>query len=89
MENRILSPEECEILSPDAVKLIYRYIHRQSVPSDIIEKTLLNALVVSRMNQCIVNAEMLSLLMERISEFEGMPILDMDIDSADMTYRYC
>ena len=89
MENRILSPEECEILLPDAVKLIYRHIHRQSVPSDIIEKTLLNAVVVSRMNQCFVNAEMLTLLMEKISEFEGMPIIDIDSDSADMTYRYC
>ena len=88
MENRILSPEECEVLSPDAVNLIYKHIHRQSVPSDIIEKTLLNALVVSRMNKCYINAEMLSLLLEKISEFEGMPIMDIETDDSDMLYRY-
>jgi hypothetical protein len=89
MGSRVLSREECEILSPEAVGLVYKYIHSQYSPPEIIEKALLQAVVIAKMNQCRVDANTISFIMEKISEYEGIPLFDPDNDEQDAINRYC
>ncbi|MDR1966775.1 MAG: hypothetical protein LBQ36_08700 [Synergistaceae bacterium] len=89
MNTRVLSREEREALSSGAVELIYKYMHNDYCSPDIIEKTLLHAVVVSRLNQCLVDAGTLSLLIEKISEYEGVPLFDPSHGGTDASSRYC
>jgi hypothetical protein len=89
MGSRVLSREECEVLSPEAVQLVYKHIHSQYCPADIIEKTLLQAVILAKMNQCRVDANTISFIMEKISEYEGSPLFDPDNDTDDTISRYC
>ena len=89
MENRILSREEWETLSPDTIELIYKHIHRQYVSSDVIEKVLLQAVILARLNQCCVDAGTLSLLLEKVSEYEGVSFPDPEEDEKNFSRRYC
>jgi hypothetical protein len=84
---RVLSKEEWDSLSSGAVELIYKYLNKDCCPPDIIEKTLLHAVVVSKLNQCLVDANTLSFLIEKISEYEGIPIMDPEREGA--AGRYC
>jgi hypothetical protein len=89
MMSRILSREEDESLSPEAVKLVYRHIHSQYCAPDILEKVLLQAIIVSRINQCKVDERMLSFLIEKISEYEGVPVFDPAGGDESDACRYC
>jgi hypothetical protein len=89
MSTRVLSKEEREALSSDAVELIYKYLNNDYCSQDVIEKTLLHAVVVSRLNQCLVDAGTLSFLMEKISEYEGVPLFDPEHDGENAANRYC
>ena len=89
MEKRILSREEWDLLAPDAVELIYRHIYNQHISSDILEKTMLQAVIIARMNQCRIDAQTLSYLIEKISEYEGLPVFDSDENGEDIINRYC
>ncbi|MDR3332277.1 MAG: hypothetical protein LBT08_06595 [Synergistaceae bacterium] len=89
MGSRLLSREENDSLSPEAVRLVYRHIHSQYCTPDIMEKVLLQAVLVSRINQCRVDEGMLSFLIEKISEYEGTPVLGPVSEDGDAAYRYC
>ena len=82
MSTRVLSKEEREALSPGAMELIYKYLYGDYCPADVIEKTLLHAIVVSKLNQCLVDAATLTYLIEKIAEFEGVPFLTPGDDQA-------
>jgi len=75
MSTRVLSREEREALSPGALELIYKYLNGNYCPAEVIEKTLLHAIVVSKLNQCLVDASTLTFLIEKIAEYEGVPFL--------------
>ncbi|MDR1884756.1 MAG: hypothetical protein LBQ56_00675 [Synergistaceae bacterium] len=89
MRSRILSREENESLSPEAVKLIYRHFHSHYCAPDILEKVLLQAVMVARINQCRVEEDMLVFLIEKISEYEGVPVFDPGDEGGSDAYRYC
>jgi hypothetical protein len=89
MGSRVLSREEREILSPEAIELVYKYIHSHYCSPDVIEKTLLQAVIIAKMNQCCVDVATVSFIMEKISEYEGSPLFDPDNDEKDMVNRYC
>jgi hypothetical protein len=89
MGSRVLSREEREVLSSEAVGLVYKHIHSQYTPPEIIEKTLLQAFVIAKMNQCRVDADTISFIMEKISEYEGIPLFDPNNDAQDTMNRYC
>ncbi|MDR2780346.1 MAG: hypothetical protein LBB28_04395 [Synergistaceae bacterium] len=89
MSTRVLSKEESEALSFGAVELIYKYMNDGYCTPEVIEKTLLHAVVVSRLNQCLVDAGTLSLLMEKISEYEGVPLFSPERDGEGNAGRYC
>jgi hypothetical protein len=89
MGSRVLSREESEALSPEAVELVYKYIHSQYCSPDIIEKTLLQAVIIAKMNQCSIDAGAVTFIMERISEYEGTPFFDPDSGAEDAMNRYC
>jgi hypothetical protein len=89
MNTRILSKEEKEALSPDATESIYKYLNSDYCPADILEKTLLHAVIISKLNQCLVDANTLSFLIEKISEYEGIPVFDPNRESDGAANRYC
>jgi len=89
MSARVLSREEREALSSGAVELIYKYLNNNYCSSDVIEKTLLHAIVVSKLNQCLVDTATLTFLIEKISEYEGVPLFGGELDGGDATSRYC
>jgi hypothetical protein len=89
MNTRILSKEEKEALSPDATESIYKYLHSDYCPPDILEKTLLHAVIISKLNQCLVDASTLSFLIEKISEYEGIPVFDPNREGDGAVNRYC
>ena len=80
MSTRVLSREEWEALSPEAAELIYKYLNGNYCPAEVIEKTLLHAIVVSKLNQCLVDTATLTFLIEKIAEYEGVPILTPGMD---------
>ena len=88
MGNRILSKEECELLLPEAIQVVYQYLHNQYYSSEVIEKALLQAMILARMNQCRIDAPTISFLLDRIAENEGTPIFDTDVDCGDFMNRY-
>ncbi|MDR1481866.1 MAG: hypothetical protein LBI74_04505 [Synergistaceae bacterium] len=89
MKSRILSREESNSLSSEAVKLVYRHFRDQYCDPDILEKVLLQAVMVARINQCKVDGSMLEFLIEKISEYEGVPVFGLaDEDGRDIC-RYC
>jgi hypothetical protein len=89
MGSRVLSREESDVLSPDAVELVYKHIHSQYCSPEIIEKTLLQAVIVARMNQCRIDAGAISFIMEKISEYEGAPLFDPENGAEGTMNRYC
>jgi hypothetical protein len=89
MGARILSGEERDSLSPDAVELVYKYMNNNYCTPDILEKSLLHAVVVSRLNQCLVNSETMALLIEKISEYEGVPVFNPEHSGEGAASRLC
>ncbi|MDR1515246.1 MAG: hypothetical protein LBS45_06090 [Synergistaceae bacterium] len=89
MGSRVLSREESQSLSPEAARLVYKFIHSQYCPAEIIEKALLQAVILAGMNQYRVDADTISFIMEKISEYEGVPLFDPDNGAEDTMGRYC
>lgn len=89
MNVRVLSREEHEWLSSEAARLAYRYIHSHYCTPDVIEKALMQAVIIAQMNQSVMDAGTLSLLVERISEFEGVSHFDPEKGEMDAAHRYC
>lgn len=89
MSIRVLSKEESEALSPDAIEIIYRNIHDPYCSMDVVEKTLLQAVVLARVNQCRIDAAAVSFLLEKISECEGLPAFDAENNGRDASNRLC
>jgi hypothetical protein len=89
MSTRVLSKEEREALSSGSVELIYKYLNNNYCSSEVIEKVLLHAIVVSKLNQCLVDVATLTFLIEKISEYEGVPLFGNESDGEDATSRYC
>lgn len=76
MEFRILSREERESLTPEAVQFIYRQIASSKLGYDVIEKTLLHAFLISRLNQCQLDEEMTEFLLERVRDNDDTLFID-------------
>lgn len=76
-------------MSPEAIDFIYRNINSPYCSADVIEKTLLQAIMLARMNQCRIDREALSFLLEKISECDGMPAFDAENNCWDASHRYC
>jgi hypothetical protein len=89
MSTRVLSKEEQEALSSEAVELIYKYFNNNYCSTDVLEKTLLHAIIVSKMNQCMVDVPTFTFLIEKISEYEGVPLFDPERDGEGATSKYC
>jgi hypothetical protein len=89
MRNRILSREENDSLSPEAVKLVYKHLCGQYCAPDILEKVLLQVVLVARINQCRVDGGMLEFLIEKISEYEGVPVFGPADEDGEDVCRYC
>lgn len=89
MGSRVLSREEREVLSPEAIELVYRHINSHYCSADVIEKTLLQAVIIAKMNQCRIDAATISFIMEKISEYEGSPLFDPESNEKDDMNRYC
>ena len=89
MRFRVLSREESESLSAEAMKFVYEAINNGYCTPDTVEKTLLQAVLLARMNQCRVDADTFSLLFERISELEDIAPDNPKRDGDSTTYRYC
>jgi hypothetical protein len=89
MSTRILSREERDALSSGAVELVYKYMHNSYCSTDVLEKSLLHAVMVSRLNQCLVDAGTMSFLIEKISEYEGVPLFDPEQSEEGAASRYC
>ena len=89
MRYRVLSREERESLSAEAVKFVYDAINNGYCSPETIEKTLLQAVILARMNQCRVDADTFSFLFERISEMEDVSLESLKSDGDNTTYRYC
>ncbi|MDR1650333.1 MAG: hypothetical protein LBR87_00935 [Synergistaceae bacterium] len=89
MHTRVLSREEREALSSGAVEVVYRYLHNSCCSTDVLEKTLLHAVMVSRINQCLVDEGTIYFLIEKISEYEGVPLFDPERGGEDAADRYC
>ena len=75
MSIRVLSREEREALSPGALELMYKYINGNYGPTEVVEKTLVHVIIVSKLNQCLVDETTLTYLIEKIAEHEGVPFL--------------
>ncbi|MDR3355366.1 MAG: hypothetical protein LBO21_10020 [Synergistaceae bacterium] len=89
MRNRILSSEENDSLSPEAIKLAYKHLCGQYCAPGILEKVLLQAVLVARINQCKVDGDMFEFLIEKISEYEGVPVFGPADEDGRDACRYC
>lgn len=89
MGNRILSREEREALSPEAIAFMYKNILGEYCSPDAIEKTLLQAVMVARINQCSIDADAIEFLLEKICENDDAFLFDSDNGAIDSSYRYC
>ncbi|MDR1471809.1 MAG: hypothetical protein LBS75_04725 [Synergistaceae bacterium] len=89
MSIRVLSREERESLSPEAAKIAYRHLLNRHYTPEIMEKSLLQAVMVARLNQCLVDEETFSFLIEKISEYEGLPLIDQNKKDEDAAHGYC
>ncbi|GHV58052.1 hypothetical protein FACS1894216_22700 [Synergistales bacterium] len=89
MEMRVLSREESEALRSDAIELVYKNIQSHYCSPDIIEKTLLQAVIISKLHQCSLDAPAISFIMDRIAEFDGVPLFDTGADENSSSIRYC
>ena len=89
MGHRILSREERDALTPEAIAFIYKNIIGQYCSPDVIEKTLLQSVLIARINQCKLDADALAFLFERICENDDTLILETGDGEWDSPYKYC
>jgi hypothetical protein len=89
MGHRILSREERDALVPEAIEFVYKHIIGCCCSPDVIEKTLLQAVLVSRINQRKLDEGTLAFLFEKISENDDTRIFEADGGEWDSSYRYC
>lgn len=89
MGNRILSREECEALSSEAIAFIYKNILGEYCSPDAIEKTLLQAVLVARINQCRIDVEAIEFLLEKICENDDAFMFGSESGALDSSCRYC
>lgn len=68
MAFRILSREELNSLTTDAIDYIYSSMAGCTEAEEVIEKTLLQAMIISRIEQCKIDSDGLSFLLERIRD---------------------
>jgi hypothetical protein len=89
MGHRILSREERDALVPEAIEFVYKHIIGCCCSPDVIEKTLLHAVLAARFNQRKLDEDTLAFLFEKISESCDAMILDAGGEDLDSSYRYC
>lgn len=65
---RVLTEQEGEFLTPDAVSLAYRYLHACRIPTVVVEKALLEAWLLGRVHQSRVDGKTLRVLATRQCE---------------------
>lgn len=86
---RVLSREEIDALTPDAVDFIYNSIMGHSCSPDVIEETLMQAVLISRFQHCKLDADVISFLIERISENGDSPMYGIHDDEPDPSSKFC
>ena len=59
---RILAEQERRFLSEDAQELAYIYIQESQIPSEVLEKALLEAMIIGRQHKGRVSPEILEYL---------------------------
>lgn len=89
MMMRVLSREERDSLTPDAIEFVYREMIGQFYPIDIIEKTLLQAMLISRIDQSKIDSEGIAFLFERICECDDAVIFESERCDCDSTHNFC
>lgn len=68
MGYRVLTREELDALTPEAIEFMYHQINCQLCPADTIEKTLLHAVLISRFEHFKLGADMTEALLEKVME---------------------
>lgn len=89
MGHRILSRDEMDALSPGAIQFIYEYIIDQHCSPDVIEKTLMQAVMISRIEQCKIDEEGIAFLFERMCENDGAMFFDANAGEWDSSRYFC
>ncbi len=89
MEIRVLSGEEENSLTPDAIRLVYKYIADRKIMNEILEQALLQAVIFAEASHRRMDAATFEHLLEKISEYEGLPLFEGHRDGEDGTCRYC
>lgn len=72
---RVLSKEEMDLMTPSAVSYIYSAMMDPQCSPDAIEKTLIHAGIISRVEHCRIDEEGISFLFERICEEDGATLI--------------
>lgn len=84
-----MSRDELFAFTPDAIELIYSSINGQSFPADVIEKTLLQAMIISKIEQCKIDSDGISFLLERISANDDAVIFGPSDGEPDGSRKSC
>lgn len=80
---RILSQDELDFLTPGAVSYIYAAMMDPQCPPDAVEKTLIHAGIISRMEHCRIDDEGIEFLFERVCADGGLILLEAGDADAD------
>jgi hypothetical protein len=81
---RILTDQEGAFLTSEAVSLAYRYLYASRIPTVVMEKVLLEAWLLGRINQSRVTGETLRYLATRQCE---MHLASMGV-GADFHHKF-
>lgn len=83
---RILSKEEMDHMTPNAVSYIYSAMMDPRCCPDTIEKTLIHVGLISRIEHCRIDEEGISYLFERISEEDGTVLIECDGQNTEASH---
>ena len=85
---RILSVEEKQFLSPEAQNVAYHYFMTEEVPSEVIEKAILQAQVLSGFGVRAISGELFHQLID-VNIFDDFSMFSSQLPSKDLMHRVC
>ena len=85
---RILSVEEKRYLSPEAQEAAYHYFITEEVPSEVTEKAILQAQVLSGFGVRAISGELFHQLINA-NIFDDFSALSSQSPSKDLIHRVC
>ena len=85
---RILSMEEKQYLSPEAQEAAYHYFISEEVPSEVTEKAILQAHVLSGFGVRSISGELFHQLVNA-NVFDDYSNLSSQLPSKDLIHRVC